>query len=167
MSDIKRAEIHLANVSQLTLFANRFAELLEQQMSIFSECPWIIFLDGDLGTGKTTFVRAVLHAIGEKGKIKSPTYTIIETYTIKSWHILHADFYRLADPEELYFLGIDDYLNAKTIFFIEWPQKGAKMLPKPDLLIHYKFLPQGRSLELTAFSQRSTLLLGAVHEVYM
>lgn len=167
MSDIKRAQINLTNVSQLTLFANRFAKLLEWQMPLFSEHPWIIFLDGDLGTGKTTFVRAVLHAMGEQGKIKSPTYTIIETYTIKSWQILHADLYRLADPEEWHFLGIDEYLNEKTIFFIEWPQKGAKMLPKPDLLLHYTFLPQGRALELTAFSQRSTLLLESVHEVYM
>lgn len=167
MSNINRAQINLANVSQLTLFAKRFAKLLEQQMRLFSEDPWLIFLDGDLGTGKTTFVRAVLQSMGEQGKIKSPTYTIIETYTINAWHILHADFYRLADPEELYFLGIDNYLNEKTIFFIEWPQKGAKMLPKPDLLLHYKFLPQGRALELTSFSERSALLMESVHEVYM
>ncbi len=165
MQNIARVQVTLTSVSQVTLLAKRFAELLEQQATVFSQTPWIIFLDGDLGTGKTTFVRSVLQAMGEKGRIKSPTYTILESYMIKKLHILHLDLYRLVDPDELHFLGIDDYLDENTIFFIEWPKKACSMLPRPDLLLHYNFLAQGRSLELTAFSQQAVPLLESIHEV--
>ncbi len=167
MQNPVRAKINLANVSQVTLLAKRFAELLEKQTQLFNKTPWIIFLSGDLGSGKTTFVRAVLEALGEKGKIKSPTYTIIESYTIKQQQIFHLDLYRLADPEELYFLGLEDYLINDTIFFVEWPTKGSSVLPKPDILLHYTFLAQGRTLEITALSQRALPLLESVHEIYV
>lgn len=162
-----RTQIVLANTSQVTMLANRFAQLLEQQATLFAKTPWIIFLDGDLGTGKTTFVRAVLQAMGEKGKIKSPTYTIMESYAIKQWQIFHLDLYRLSDAEELHFLGLDDHFVADSLFFIEWPKKAGFMLPQPDMILHYKFLAQGRALELTAFSERATPLLESVHEIYV
>lgn len=165
MQNPAKTHIVLANVFQVTTLANRFAQILEEQATRFNKTPWVIFLEGDLGTGKTTFVRACLQALGEKGKIKSPTYTILESYAIKQWQIYHLDLYRLADPEELHFLGIEDHLTANSIFFIEWPRKGHDVLPKPDLLLNYKFLAQGRALELTAFSQRAIPLLEAIHEI--
>jgi tRNA threonylcarbamoyladenosine biosynthesis protein TsaE len=161
------AQIALANVSQATLLAKRFAQLLEQQAKLFDKAPWVIFLDGDLGTGKTTFVRAVLQTLGEKGKIKSPTYTILESYTIQQWQLFHLDLYRLADAEELHFLGLEDHFTANAIFFVEWPKKGGAVLPHPDIVLHYKFLAQGRTLEMTAFSQRAVPLLESVHEIYV
>jgi len=165
MRDLTKAHIVLANVPQVTKLANRFAQLLEEHATHFNKTPWVIFLEGDLGTGKTTFARACLQAMGETGKIKSPTYTILESYDIKQWQIFHLDLYRLADPEELYFLGIEDHLTPNTIFFVEWPKKGGDVLPKPDILLNYKFLAQGRALELTAFSQRAFPLLESIHEI--
>lgn len=165
MSIPAKAQIILANVPQVTLLAKRFSQLLEKSAARFNKTPWIIFLEGDLGTGKTTFVRACLQAMGETGKIKSPTFTVLETYELKQWQIFHLDLYRLADPEELNFLGIEDYFTENAIFFIEWPRKGLGILPKPDILLHYKFLAQGRALELTAFSQRALPLLESIHEI--
>lgn len=165
MSDYAKAHIVLANVAQVTTLARRFAQLLEDNATRFNKTPWMIFLEGDLGTGKTTFVRACLQAMGETGKIKSPTYTILESYEIKQWKIFHLDLYRLADPEELHFLGLEDYFTEDSIFFIEWPRKGLGVLPKPDIVLHYKFLAQGRALELTAFSQRALPLLESIHEI--
>lgn len=167
MHSLAKAQIILANVPQVSMLANRFAQLLEQHAAISNKTPWIVFLEGDLGTGKTTFVRACLQAMGETGKIKSPTYTILESYHIKQWQIFHLDLYRLADPEELNFLGIEDHFTSDTIFFVEWPKKGGNILPQPDFLLHYKFLAQGRALELTAFSQRALPLLESAHEMYV
>lgn len=162
---LNKGQVVLANVSQACVLANQFANILEKQMTLSNKTPWVIFLEGELGAGKTTFVRACLQALGEKGKVKSPTYTILESYTIKEWHIHHLDLYRLADPEELYFLGIEDYLVPNTILFVEWPRRGIDVIPNPDITLHYKFLAQGRALELTAFSQRAQPLLEAIHEI--
>lgn len=167
MEKTNKTQITLANLSQVSLLANRFAQLLNKAMSKSNKTPWFIFLEGDLGTGKTSFVRGVLQAMGEKGKIKSPTYTIIESYQIDSWQVLHLDLYRLSDPEELAFLGLEDYFTENTVFFVEWPKKGDIMLPKPDLLLCYQFLAQGRELELTAFSSRAAPLLESVYEIYI
>lgn len=165
MSDSAKANIVLTNVPQVTKLANRFAQLLEQQAARFNKTPWVIYFEGDLGAGKTTFVRACLQAMGEKGKIKSPTYTILESYEIKQRKIFHLDLYRLADPEELHFLGLEDYFTEDSIFFIEWPRKGLGVIPKPDIVLNYKFLAQGRALELAAFSQRAFPLLESIHEI--
>lgn len=165
MQIIAKAHILLANVTQATLFAKRFAKILETLATKADKTPWIIFLEGELGAGKTTFVRACLQTLGEKGKIKSPTYTILESYTIKHWNIYHLDLYRLADPEELYFLGLEDYFVPESIFFVEWPDKGRDTLPEPDILLDYKLLAQGRALEFMILSQRAQPLLEAIHEI--
>jgi tRNA threonylcarbamoyladenosine biosynthesis protein TsaE len=95
--------------------------------------PWIVFLEGDLGAGKTTFVRGLLGGLGYAGIVKSPTYTLIESYMIQEIFVLHLDLYRLNDPQELLSIGLNDYLKEPGIICIEWPKKGVGFLPPPDL----------------------------------
>ncbi|RLA06930.1 MAG: tRNA (adenosine(37)-N6)-threonylcarbamoyltransferase complex ATPase subunit type 1 TsaE [Gammaproteobacteria bacterium] len=108
-----------------------FAKKLSQDL----KAPLIIFLKGDLGSGKTTLTRFILQELGYNGKVKSPTYTLIETYEFNNFIINHLDLYRITDPEEVLFLGLEDIMNAKTITFIEWPQKATEFLPLPDIII--------------------------------
>jgi tRNA threonylcarbamoyladenosine biosynthesis protein TsaE len=108
----------------------------------------LIFLNGELGAGKTTLVRGYLRAAGYKGTVKSPTYNLVEEYTIAGLKIYHFDLYRLNDPEELEWIGISDYFNQDSVCFVEWPDKGKGFLPKPDTVISLTVQGAGRQAEM-------------------
>jgi tRNA threonylcarbamoyladenosine biosynthesis protein TsaE len=114
--------------------------------------PCIIFLEGDLGAGKTTLVRGFLRALGHDGPVRSPTFTLLEPYELGSGPVFHLDLYRLGDPEELAYLGLRDLLGGRAILLVEWPERGAGELPAPDLRIAIAHLAAGRRVEIDPLS---------------
>lgn len=122
-----------------------------------------IYLHGDLGAGKTALTRAMLHALGHDGHVKSPTYTLAEPYVIENecgaLHVAHFDLYRMNSPEEFLDAGFREYFNAKTICIIEWPEKADGVLPMPDLRIFLSVASEGRDVELLALSDQGIACL--------
>jgi len=119
-----------------------------QQLATELKAGMLIYLEGDLGAGKTTLVRGVLQGFGHQGAVKSPTYNIVEEYNLASQHVYHFDLYRLNDPEELEYMGIRDYLSNENICFIEWPDKGHGLLPAADLIIEIQIIGEQRQLKI-------------------
>jgi tRNA threonylcarbamoyladenosine biosynthesis protein TsaE len=117
-----------------------------------------IYLHGDLGAGKTAFTRALLHAAGHAGHVKSPTYTLAEPYTVKiggqAVDIIHFDLYRLASPEEFLEAGFREHFNEHSICIIEWPEKAEKVLPMPDINMHLSISGEGRDIKCEALSDQ-------------
>ena len=116
------------------------------------EAAVVVYLCGELGAGKTTCVRALLRSLGATGLIRSPTYTLVEGYDLAARHFVHVDLYRLVDPEELWNLGLRDYLAPDHVLLIEWPEKGGAGLPSPDLVITLTYRAGGRHAALRADS---------------
>ena len=114
--------------------------------------PVTIELQGELGAGKTTIARGCLRGLGFGGRVKSPTYTLMEPYETDAGPAMHLDLYRLADPEELEFLGLRDLSDGSTTLLIEWPGKGVGHLPTPDIRIRLAYAGEGRSVELEALT---------------
>ncbi len=115
----------------------------------------VIYLHGDLGVGKTTFVRGVLQGLGYTGKVKSPTYTLVEPYVISSYNIYHFDLYRFLDEEEWEISGFREYFNAASICLVEWPEKAHNLLSKPNFDIKMDLIndhdpAKGRKIEIVA-----------------
>lgn len=119
----------------------------------------VIYLQGDLGAGKTTLVRAALNALGYTGRVKSPTYTLLEPYQVAGLDLRHFDLYRMNNQEEWESAGFRDEFDGHNIFFIEWPDKARGLLPPADIEIVFEILPLGRSVEIRSYTTMGSACL--------
>jgi tRNA threonylcarbamoyladenosine biosynthesis protein TsaE len=123
----------------------------------------VVWLDGDLGAGKTTLVRAAFRALGVAGPVKSPTYTLLEIYVVSSLYLYHFDFYLFRDPEEFIDAGLDEYFRNDAVCLVEWPGKAAGFVPPADLAVRLRFPDgasrSGRIADLVACSERGRACL--------
>jgi len=129
-----------------------------QQIAQATSGGEVIFLNGDLGMGKTTLSRGVLQGFGHQGSVKSPTYTLVEPYELGDMTVFHFDLYRLGDPEELEYLGIRDYFTDQSICLIEWPERGEGVLPLADLLLNITVEQRGRRINWQAQTEKGRQL---------
>jgi len=130
-------------------------------------CPdslCIIYLEGELGAGKTTLTRGFLRAMGHQGNVKSPTYTLVEHYQLGNRAVFHFDLYRLSDAGELEFLGLDDYFRDNAICLLEWAQRGSEYLPEPDLLVQLNYHEHARNAVIEAKSVLGEQICGKLHK---
>ncbi|KOR33484.1 hypothetical protein TI05_00780 [Achromatium sp. WMS3] len=119
----------------------------------------VVYLHGALGTGKTTLVRGILRALGHVGNVKSPTYTLLELYQLESKTVVHLDLYRLKEPEEYIYLGLEDLTSPDTLWLLEWPEHGANFVPPADMEVSIIYQGTGRRLVITALSTIGTAIL--------
>ena len=119
----------------------------------------VIYLEGDLGAGKTTLVRGVLRALGHAGAVKSPTYTLVEVYNLSRLDLHHFDFYRFHDPREWTDAGFRESFNGRIVSLVEWPRKAGALLPPADLTVTLEPMRDGRSASLHAASSAGATLI--------
>jgi len=162
----KHTEItyHLKDEDASIVFAQAFARAVSSywQTDLVNPKSQIIYLLGDLGAGKSFFSRAFIQYFLPDQKVKSPTYTLVESYSVLNKMIHHFDLYRLCDPEELEYLAIRDLLCENSLALVEWPQKGEGILPAADLVIEMIHLEQGRDVRVTAHNAVGEAILGAI-----
>ena len=115
---------------------------------------WVIWLDGDLGAGKTTLVRGLLRALGDTGPVKSPTYALVEIHVVSGLNLYHFDFYRFSQPEEYLDAGLDEYFAGDGVCLVEWPEQAMPYLPAADLRIRLTVAGDGRIASIEAGSER-------------
>ena len=140
--DDSRINIDLPDENATLALAQRLAARLRPGM--------VIYLRGNLGAGKTTLVRGVLNALGYAGRVKSPTYTLLEPYQVGGLDLRHFDLYRLHDEEEWEAAGFRDEFDGRNVFFVEWPEMAQGLIPQADVEIALEILEQGRNAEIHA-----------------
>lgn len=146
-------EFTLDNEAQTAEIAKLLAAALSNQdVNAQNVC---IYLNGDLGAGKTTFSRYLLQSLGHVGSVKSPTYTLVEPYVIDGRDVFHFDLYRLGDPQELEFMGIRDYFEHNSLCLIEWPNKGEGCLPPADIQIDLTLSPDHQNMRVMEWTANS------------
>ena len=144
---------HLADEAETLAFGAQLARGLEPGMTFY--------LEGDLGAGKTTLVRGVLRALGYGGRVKSPTYTLAESYGLPAFELYHFDLYRMHDPREWLDAGFRDVNDGRAVSLIEWPQKAAGWLPAPDVIVRLTIAGDAREIDCEAASPRGARFLEA------
>ena len=135
---------------------------LAEKMSIFLRPNMNIYLKGELGAGKTTFVRGLLRGLGYQDKVKSPTYTLVEPYDLERFTIYHFDLYRFKDEHEWDDAGFREYFNNQSVCLVEWPEKAGHILPQPDISIDLSHQSFGRHIHLVSFTSIGTECLKAI-----
>ncbi len=148
-------DVIIPNADSQEAFGRRLAGLLPDRC--------LVFLHGDLGTGKTSLVRGILRGLGHQGAVRSPTYTLIEPYELGERTAFHLDLYRLADPRELDYLGLRDLFAEDSLVFVEWAERGAAAMPPADLEICLAHVPAGgRALSIDAGSAIGAQVVAAL-----
>lgn len=142
---------YLADESVSNAFAQSFAACLS--------APTVIYLIGELGAGKTFFTRGVLRALGYEDAVKSPTYTLVESYQLPQATLHHFDLYRITDAEELEFIGLDQYFGDDTLVFIEWPARGEPLLPAADIKLEFHYRDKGREVSVETLTPHGEKML--------
>ena len=149
-------ELLIDNEEQMVKLGTTLAEATEGEA--------IIYLQGNLGAGKTTLCRGVLRHFGHQGAVKSPTYTLVEPYDVNGQLVYHFDLYRLADPEELEFIGGRDYFAEAGVCLIEWPCRGEGALPEADLEVILDYNLPGRKATIVAGTSKGKAMLARMQE---
>lgn len=144
----------LGDEAAMVRLAHDFGQVLQ--------APIVIFLQGDLGAGKTTFARALIQGLGYSGRVKSPTYGLLESYQAGGFDFLHLDLYRIQDPAELEYLAIADQFTERGVLLVEWPEKAFTVLPSADIQIKINEIESGRSLEMVAGSETGRAVIAAL-----
>ena len=155
-TELNEYKLLIDNEDEMVQFGHALATATEGQA--------VIYLHGDLGAGKTTLCRGILRHFGHQGAVKSPTYTLVEPYEVNGQKIYHFDLYRLADPEELEFIGGRDYFADAVLCLIEWPCKGEGALPAADLEVKLDYNLPGRKATVVAGTDKGDLMLARMRE---
>ena len=153
-------QINLADESNTLQLGQQLAAALHQ--------GGVIYLQGDLGAGKTTLSRGIIQAMGHSGSVKSPTYTLVEPYQVGELVVYHFDLYRLSDPEELEFMGIREYFADGVVCLIEWPERGGDRIPAADLVVTLNRVKDGNNLrqaQIKAIGKKGQNLLGELTKI--
>ena len=160
MAELSLFSQYVADEAEMCAFGHRLVETICSE----SHSKGVtLYLNGPLGAGKTTLSRGIIQGLGHKGKVKSPTYTLVEEYRLQDKNIYHFDLYRLNDPEELEFMGIRDYFTENSICLIEWAEKGQGLLAEPDLLVNIDYADNARNVQLIAKSKLGNNIIKHLH----
>ena len=150
-------ELHLPDEAATSAFGARLAHVIPPGLSLH--------LHGDLGSGKTTLVRGLLRGLGFEGRVKSPTYNLVELYTVSRLNLYHFDFYRFHEPKEWREAGLDECFNESSVCMVEWPEKAAGHLPPADIDIRFEFVGDGRDLSVHAGTESGKACLNRLMQL--
>lgn len=150
----------------MQFFCARQSDTEQLAQALAASCPqgMVVYLYGGLGAGKSTFARAFIHRLGFHGSVKSPTYSLLEAYRLEDGlESVHMDLYRLADPDEVDYLALDEYEKNVRALLIEWPEKGTGHIPPADIAIHFITQPDGRLLKIEPVSVQARNWISALN----
>jgi tRNA threonylcarbamoyladenosine biosynthesis protein TsaE len=157
-----RSSVPSKSVRSIEIATAAAMEAFGASVARAASAPITVYLSGQLAAGKTTFARGYLRGFGHGGAVKSPTFTLVESYELSARAIHHFDLYRLEDAEELEFIGLDEYFETGADCLVEWPERGRSLLPAPDLDIHLTVCGEVRQGEISAGTEYGEKLLESI-----